>query len=85
MQTITCQPLPLLTQATSGFGEQREVHEDAKGDGPLHGLAEGVHSNAIKYIMTTRSAEAPSVLCAFQPATGQTGSHKLTQTAACAA
>ena len=85
MQTITCQPLPLLTQATSGFGEQREVHEDAKGDGPLHGLAEGNHSNAIKYIMTTRSAEAPSVLCAFHPATGQTGSHKLTQTAARAA
>ena len=72
MQTITCQPLPLLTQATGGFGEQREVHEDAKGDGPLHGLAEWNHSNAIQHIMTTRSAEAPSVLCAFQPATGQT-------------
>ena len=85
MQTITCQPLPLLTQATSGFGEQREVHEDAKGDGPLHGLAEGDHSNAIKYVMTTRSVEAPSVLCAFQPDGGQTGSHKLTQTAARAA
>ena len=82
MQTITCQPLPLLTQATSGFGEQREVHEDAKGDGPLQGLAEGHHSNAIKYIMTTRSAEAPSVLRAFQADGGQTGSHKLTQTAA---
>ena len=85
MQTITCQPLPLLTQATSGFGEQREVHKDAKGDGPLHGLAEWNQPDAIKYIMTTRSAEAPSVLCAFQPATGQTGSHKLTQTAARAA
>ena len=85
MQTITCQPLPLLTQATSGFGDHREVHKHGKGDGALHGLAEGNHSNAIEYIMTTRSAEAPSVLCAFQPATGQTGSHKLTQTAARAA
>ena len=82
MQTITCQPLPLLTQATSGFGEQREVHEDAKGDGPLHGLAECYHSNAIKYIMTTRSAEAPSVLCAFQGHGDLAGSHKSTQTAA---
>ena len=85
MQTITCQPLPLLTQATSGLGEQREVHEDGKGDGPLHGLAEGDHLNAIKYIATTRSAAAPSVLCAFQAHGGQTGSHKLTQTAARAA
>ena len=85
MQTITCQPLPVLTQVMSGFGDHREVHEDGKGDGPLHGLAEGHHSNAIKYMITTRSAEAPSVLCAFQVPTGQTGSHKLTQTAARAA
>ena len=60
MQTITCQPLPLLTQATSGFGEQREVHEDAKGDGPLHGLAECDHSNAIKYIMTSVVLKRPA-------------------------
>ena len=48
MQTITCQPLPLLTQATSGFGEQREVHEDAKGDRRFHGAAERNAENAIK-------------------------------------
>jgi hypothetical protein len=61
------------------------VHEDAKGDGPLHGLAEGDHSNAIKYIIATRSAAAPNVLCAFQAHGDLAGSHKLTQTAARAA
>ena len=85
MQTITSQPLPLLTQATSGFGDHREVHEDGKGDDPLHSLAEGDHSNAIKFTITTRSAEAPSVLCAFQAPGDLAGSHKLTQTAARAA
>ena len=37
MQTITCQPLPVLTQVMSGFGEQREVHENTKDDRRLHG------------------------------------------------
>ena len=38
MQTFTCQPLSVLTQAMSGFGEQREVHdENAKSDRRLHG------------------------------------------------
>ena len=48
MQTITCQPLPLLTQATSGFGEQREVHKDAKGDRRFHGAGPANGPNAIK-------------------------------------
>ena len=85
MQTITCQPLPLLTQATSGFGDHREVHEDGKGDGPLHGLAEGNAPDAIKYTTTARSGLASRILCKLMAATGQTGSHKLTQTAARAA
>ena len=50
MQIIICQPRPVLTQVMSGFGDHREVHEDGTGDGPLHGLAEGDHSNAIKYV-----------------------------------
>ena len=37
MQTFTCQPLSVLTQAMSGFGEQREVHENAKSDRRFNG------------------------------------------------
>ena len=45
MQTITCQPLPVLTQVMSGFGEQREVHEKTETDRRFHGAAE-VHGES---------------------------------------
>ena len=48
MQTITCQPLPLLTQAKSGFGEQREVHEKTETDRRFHGAAEVNDESAIE-------------------------------------
>ena len=48
MQTITCQPLPVLTQVMSGFGEQREVHENAKSDRRLHGAGPIPGRSAIK-------------------------------------
>ena len=48
MQTITCQPLPVLTQVMSGFGEQREVHENTKDDRRLHGAGPGPGRPATK-------------------------------------
>ena len=51
----------MLSGLTHGFGKQREVHEDAKGDGPLHGLAEWNGESAMQCHCTVRHAEARSV------------------------